>query len=68
MNRRNVLGNQIEESKTMWIVLISLLVCILQLMLYSVMDSGWVALLLSGLGLLLGGILVHFITGELASE
>lgn len=65
MNRRNVLGNQIEESKTMWIVLISLLVCILQLVLCSVMDSGGVALLLSGLGLLLGGILVHFITGEL---
>ena len=65
MNRRNVLGNQIEESKTMWIVLISLLVCMLQFVLYSVTDGSWVGLLLSGLGLLLGGILVHFITGEL---
>ena len=65
MNRRNVLGNQIEESKTTWVVTVSLLVSILQLVLYVVMDGNWVALLLSGLGILLGGILVHFITGEL---
>lgn len=65
MGRRNVLGNQIEESKTMWIVLISLLVSALQFILYYVTDCGWLGLGLTGLGFLLGGIVVHFITGEL---
>ena len=65
MNRRNVLGHQIEESKTTWIVLISLAVSALQFVLYYATDSSWLGLLLSGLAILLGGILVHFITGEL---
>lgn len=65
MNRRNVLGNQIEESKTMWIILISLLVSVLQFLLYAVTHGSWLGLLLSGLALLLGGIVVHLITGEL---
>jgi len=65
MNRRNVLGNQIEKSKTIWIVLISLIVTQLQFVLYYLTDSSWLGLLLSGLAILLGGILVHFITGEL---
>lgn len=65
MNRRNVLGNQIEKSKTIWIVLISLVVTALQFVLYYLTDSSWLGLLLSGLAILLGGILVHFITGEL---
>ncbi len=65
MNRRNVLGNQIESSKTMWIVLVSLLVSVLQFVLYYVTNSSWVGLLLFGLCILLGGIAVHFITGEL---
>lgn len=65
MNRRNVLGNQIETSKTMWIVLISLVVCALQFVIYYVTDSSWLGLLLAGLAIFLGGILVHFITGEL---
>lgn len=65
MNRRNVLGHQIEESKTTWIVLISLVVSALQFVLYYVTDSSWLGLLLSGLAILLGGIFVHLITGEL---
>lgn len=65
MNRRNVLGNQIEESKTMWIVLISILVSILQFVLYHFTDSGWLGLVLAGLCILLGGVAVHAITGEL---
>jgi len=65
MKRRNVLGIQIEESKTTWIVLISLVVSVLQFVLYYVTDSSWLGLLLAGLGILLGGILVHVITGEL---
>jgi len=65
MNRRNVLGHQIEESKTTWIVLISLVVSVLQFVLYYIFDSTWLGLLLSGLAVLLGGIVVHFITGEL---
>lgn len=65
MGRRNVLGNQIEESKTIWIVLLSLFVSVLQFILYYVTDSSWLGILLAGLGILLGGIVVHFITGEL---
>lgn len=65
MKRRNILGNQIEESKTSWIVLISLLVSILQFVFYYVTDGGWLGLLLAGVGILLGGVLIHVITGEL---
>lgn len=65
MNRRNVLGNQIEKSKTIWIVLISLVVTALSFVLYYVTASNWLGLLLAGLAIFLGGILVHFITGEL---
>lgn len=65
MNRRNVLGNQIEESKTTWIVLISLVVSALQFVIYNLTDSNWLGLLLAGLAILLGGVVVHFITGEL---
>ncbi len=65
MGRRNVLGNKIEESKTMWIVLISLFVSILQFVIYYITDSSWVGLLLVGLCILLGGVGVHLITGEL---
>lgn len=65
MNRRNVLGNQIEESKTMWIVLISLFVCVLQFVLYYITDCSWFGLVIAGLCILLGGVGVHLITGEL---
>lgn len=64
MKRRNVLGNQIEESKTMWIVLTGLLVSILQFIIYYFAGSNWMGLLLGGLAVLLGGVLVHIITGE----
>lgn len=64
MNRRNVLGNQIEESKTIWIVLTGLIVSILQFVIYYFVGSNWLGLVLAGLCILLGGILVHFITGE----
>ncbi len=65
MNRRNVLGNQIEESKTMWIILISLLVTAIQFFIYYCLGGGWLGLMLAGLCVLLGGIAVHALTGEL---
>lgn len=65
MGRRNVLGNQIEESKTMWIVLLGLLVSALQYMLFNMTESNWLGLLLAGVVILLGAIAVHLITGEM---
>lgn len=65
MNRRNVLGNQIESSKTLWIIITSLLVTIIQFVIYYCLDGGWLSLLLAGLCVLLGGIAVHALTGEL---
>ncbi len=65
MNRRNVLGNQTEESKSMWIVLTGIMVSVLQFAIYYFVSGGWLGLLLAGLCMLLGGVLVHFITGEL---
>lgn len=65
MNRRNVLGNKIESAKTMWIILISLLVCALQFVFYHITAEGWLGFLLAGGCILLGGVVVHFITGEL---
>jgi len=65
MNRRNVLGNQIEESKTMWLVLIGLVVSILQFVVYYITGGGWLGLLIGGLCLLLGSVGVHLLTGEL---
>lgn len=65
MNRRNVLGNQIESGKTLWIILISMLVTAIQFFVYYCMGDGWLGLLLAGLCVLLGGIAVHALTGEL---
>ena len=65
MNRRNVLGNQIEESKTMWIVLIGLLVSMLQFVVYYITGGGLIGLLVGGLCLLLGSVGIHLLTGEL---
>lgn len=65
MGRRNVLGNQIESSKTLWIVLVSIFVSVLQFVIYHFVDGGWLGLLLTGLCVLLGAIAVHAITGEL---
>ena len=65
MNHRNVLGNQIEESKTMWIVLIGLLVSVLQFAVYYITDGGWLGLLIGGLCILLGSVGVHLLTGAM---
>lgn len=65
MNRRNVLGDQIESSKTLWIILISLLVTVIQFVIFYCIGGGWLGLLLAGLCLMLGGIAVHALTGEL---
>ena len=64
MNRRNVLGNKIEESKTMWVVLIGLFASALTCVEYHMAGEGWLGMLLAGVTLLLGGIVVHFVTGE----
>lgn len=65
MNRRNVLGNQMESSKTVWIVILGMLVTVLQFIIYYFVSDSWPGILLSAFCLLLGGILVHIITGEL---
>lgn len=65
MGRRNVLGNKIESAKTMWIILISILVSALQFVIYYVTESNGLGLLFAGLCILLGGVIVHLITGEL---
>lgn len=64
MSRRNVLGNQIEESKTMWVVLAGILVSVLQLIIYYFVGEGFLGMLLAGASVLAGGIFVHFIMGE----
>ena len=64
MGRRNVLGNQIESSKSIWIVLLGVLVSAFQFVIYQQVSDGWLGLLLGSLCLLLGSAVVHFITGE----
>ena len=64
MSRRNVLGNQIEESKTMWIVLTGILVSVLQFVIYYFIGEGFLGMLLAGIGVLAGGMFVHFIMEE----
>ncbi len=64
MNRRNVLGNRIEESNTLWIVLTGLVVTALQLGTYHRMEHDGAGLLLAAVWTLLGGMLVHFVTKE----
>ena len=64
MSRRNVLGNQIEGSKTMWIVLIGILVTVLQFGIYYFIGEGFLGMLFAGIGVLAGGIFVHFIMEE----
>ena len=65
MNRRNVLGNQIESSKTMWIVLLGILVSVLQFGIFHFVSAGWPGLVLAGLCFLFGSVAVHLITGEM---
>lgn len=64
MGRRNVLGNQIEPSKSMWIVLLGFLVSIAQFAIYHFINDGWLGVLLGAGCVLLGSIVVHRMTGE----
>lgn len=64
MNRRNVLGNRIEESKTLWVIVIGLLVTAIQFAIYYFVSGGWLGILLSAVVVLIGSVLVHFITTE----
>lgn len=64
MNRRNVLGNRIEESKTLWVVVIGILVTAIQFAIYHFVSEGGLGLLLSALVVLIGAMVVHFITKE----
>lgn len=65
MNRRNVLGNKIEQSKTTWVVLIGIFVTALQFVIFYFLGNSWLSLVISALLLLLGSVGVHLITGEL---
>lgn len=65
MNHRNVLGNQTESGNTLWIVLSSLLVTVIQFFIYGCLGKAWLSLLLVGLCVLLGSVAVHMLTGEL---
>lgn len=64
MSRRNVLGNQIEGSKTMWVTLAGILVTILQFIIYYFIGEGVLGILLAGVSVLVGGVFVHFIMEE----
>ena len=64
MNRRNVLGNRIEESKTLWIILTGMLVTVLQFMIYRLIGTSWLSLIMAAVCALLGSVVVHFITKE----
>lgn len=65
MNRRNVLGHKIEESKSCWVVLTGILVCALQCLINYSLGVTWLKVLLLILIMLAGTAAVHFITGEL---
>jgi len=65
MGRRNVLGNQMEDSKSMWIVLIGILVSVLQFVLFYITENNWGGVMLAGAAVLVGAIAVHIITGEM---
>ena len=64
MNRRNVLGNRIEESKTLWVILAGILVTAVQFMIYRFVSEGWLGILLAGLCMLVGSVIIHFVTKE----
>ncbi len=64
MNRRNVLGNKIEESKTTWVVLTGVLAFLLQFLAYYLIEAEWLEILVAALITLLGCGVVHFITKE----
>lgn len=64
MNRRNVLGNRIEESKTLWVIITGILVTAIQFAIYHFVSGGWLGVLLSAVVVLIGSVVVHFITSE----
>jgi glycopeptide antibiotics resistance protein len=64
MNRRNVLGNRIEESKTLWVIIIGILVTAIQFAVYHFVNGGGLGLLLAAVAALVGSVVVHFITTE----
>lgn len=65
MNRRNVLGNQISESKTTWVVITGILETILLFVFYRFITIEWLTWLLMVAGILIGCGIVHALTGEL---
>lgn len=65
MNRRNVLGNRIEENKSCWIVLIGILITALQCVINYCIGEEWLRVLLFVLSLLVSTVVVHLLTGEL---
>lgn len=64
MNRRNVMGNRIEESKTLWVIITGILVTMIQFAIYYFVSGGALGVLLSAVVVLLGSVIVHFITTE----
>lgn len=64
MNRRNVLGNRIEGSKTLWVVVIGIFVTAVQFGIYHFISEEWLELLLAALVALIGAVLVHLVTKE----
>lgn len=64
MNRRNVLGNRVEESNTLWVILTGMLVTAVQFIIYHFVNGGWLGILLSALCILVGSAVVQAITRE----
>ena len=64
MNRRNVLGNRIEESKTLWVVAVGIFVTAIQFAIYHFISEEWLGLLLVAVAVLFGAMLVHLVTKE----
>lgn len=65
MNRRNVLGNQMFESKTAWIIVTGMTATLLCYVIYHFLGSEWLGMLLASAILLTGCGVVHAMTGEL---
>ena len=65
MNRRNVLGNKIEASKSCWIVIMGIAITALQCLVNYHVGADWLRVLIFVLFMTAGSLAVHFITGEL---
>lgn len=65
MNRRNVLGNQISESKTKWIVITGIIETIVLFVICQFVSIEWLGWLLMAVSVLAGCGVVHALTGEL---